>query len=297
MQKRIGEWNPARGVWEAETADLLSERSEPFSGTWPTSGTTRGGVAFALPMPELPMVASASSSSPGLPTPRASRGASGTETMYSLGAARTDNHRTQGQVVMLPTPQAHDSVDGKTAEQVKSMRQRTGAGVWNLNEVAANELSLLPTPKTSDHTGPGIHGTGGQDLRTEISLLKTPTSQLAVNGGSQHPEKRKAGGHGPTLADEVEHLLPTPSAHEPGFTKAAVTKAGEVPTHGSQRWYDPETGRVMQKGVSQVVRLLGGLTAQPSSGGYESLDAKPRRPRKGTEKADSSDSPPNSSNG
>lgn len=39
------------------------------------------------------------------------------------------------------------------------------------------------------------------------SLLKTPTQQLGVNGGSQHPDKRKAGGHGPTLADEVEHLL------------------------------------------------------------------------------------------
>jgi hypothetical protein len=41
-------------------------------------------------------------------------------------------------------------------------------------------------------------------------LLKTPTSNLGANGGAQHPDKRKAGGHGPTLADEVEHLLPTP---------------------------------------------------------------------------------------
>ncbi len=41
------------------------------------------------------------------------------------------------------------------------------------------------------------------------ALLKTPTSQLAVNGGSQHPDKRKEGCHGPTLADEIEHLLPT----------------------------------------------------------------------------------------
>ena len=53
-----------------------------------------------------------------------------------------------------------------------------------------------------------------------LPLFRTPTSQLAVNGGSQHPDKRKAGGHGPTLADEVEHLLPTPAAglrrlHEP----------------------------------------------------------------------------------
>jgi hypothetical protein len=45
-------------------------------------------------------------------------------------------------------------------------------------------------------------------------LLKTPTAQLAVNGGSQHPSKRRAGGHGPTLADEVEFLLPTPGARD-----------------------------------------------------------------------------------
>jgi hypothetical protein len=49
---------------------------------------------------------------------------------------------------------------------------------------------------------------------TDGLLLRTPTAQLAVNGGSQHPDKRKAGGHGPTLADEVEHLLPTPAARD-----------------------------------------------------------------------------------
>jgi hypothetical protein len=48
-----------------------------------------------------------------------------------------------------------------------------------------------------------------------LLLFKTPTAQLAINGGSQHPSKRRAGGHGPTLADEVEKelaLLPTPNA-------------------------------------------------------------------------------------
>lgn len=57
---------------------------------------------------------------------------------------------------------------------------------------------------------PGLFGDqrreGGPTLRQ--ALLRTPTAQLAVNGGSQHPDKRRAGGHGPTLADEVEHLLP-----------------------------------------------------------------------------------------
>jgi hypothetical protein len=47
-----------------------------------------------------------------------------------------------------------------------------------------------------------------------VTLLKTPTSNLGVNGGSQHPDKRKSGGHGPNLADEVEHLLPTPLASD-----------------------------------------------------------------------------------
>lgn len=80
--------------------------------------------------------------------------------------------------------------------------------------------TLLPSPRTSDSGGPGVHGHGGQDLRTVVHtdlhgddrLLKTPGANLAENGGSQHPDKRKAGGHGPTLADEVEHLLPVGEA-------------------------------------------------------------------------------------
>ena len=40
-------------------------------------------------------------------------------------------------------------------------------------------------------------------------------AHLASNGGSQHPDKRKAGGHTPTLADVTEHeLLPTPAARD-----------------------------------------------------------------------------------
>ncbi|MEO3767684.1 hypothetical protein [Streptomyces sp. B5E4] len=53
-------------------------------------------------------------------------------------------------------------------------------------------------------------------------MLKTPTAQLAINGGSQHPDKRKAGGHGPTLADEVEHLLPTPLANMNGPSRREI---------------------------------------------------------------------------
>lgn len=58
---------------------------------------------------------------------------------------------------LLPTPLAHDSRGGKTPEQVQAMRDRTGAGVRNLNEVAVNE-------PTSAHTRPpSSAGSGSPD--------------------------------------------------------------------------------------------------------------------------------------
>ncbi|MGI5404161.1 DNA (cytosine-5-)-methyltransferase [Streptomyces sp. CA-135486] len=81
----------------------------------------------------------------------------------------------------------------------------------------------LPSPTVSDATrGPDFakrdrEGSGGDDLVTALArlfprekaekLFKTPTANLASNGSAQHPDKRKAGGHGPTLEDEVVFLL------------------------------------------------------------------------------------------
>ena len=69
----------------------------------------------------------------------------------------------------------------------------------------------LPTPTARAARGPDQ---ARQDLGHIVTLLKTPTSNLGRNGGSQHPDKRQAGGHGPNLADEVEWLLPTPTASD-----------------------------------------------------------------------------------
>lgn len=89
-------------------------------------------------------------------------------------------------------------------------------------------LPTLPTPLTTDgHTSsPGDLRRNSPSLRAidGLLLLKTPTAQLAVNGGSQHPDKRKAGGHGPTLADEVEFLLPTPTTAD--GTGGHLTRGG-----------------------------------------------------------------------
>ena len=56
-------------------------------------------------------------------------------------------------------------------------------------------LSALPTsvPLTSESV---------------FSLLATPQANLGSCGGSQEPEKRRAGGHSVSLADQIEHLVP-----------------------------------------------------------------------------------------
>jgi len=155
----LANWNRARDVWETSHShiDLFSELSAVYSATWPTSGMTRDGVAYELPMPAPLMDDSGFSSSPGrnLATPTAS---------IATGGPPQDSH-------------------------------------------------------------------GKRDLRLDmVQLLKTPTSQLAVNGGSQHPDKRKAGGHGPTLADEVEHLLPTPTATPYGNNQSPSPGAAVRPS-------------------------------------------------------------------
>lgn len=91
---------------------------------------------------------------------------------------------------LLPMPAASSFNDGESAESWQARNER---------------LRAL-----------GINGNGmDTPLAIAVQLLKTPTAQLAVNGGSQPPGKRRAGGHGPTLADQVEHeLLPTPAARD-----------------------------------------------------------------------------------
>lgn len=134
----------------------------------------------------------------------------------------TDGSASSSQPGLLPTPAAGNFNDGESVESWQARKER--------------ELAK------------GCNGNGiGTPLSMAVQLLKTPTAQLGVNGGSQHPDKRRAGGHGPTLADQVEHeLLPTPTTRD---HKGASARNGRTLTDGS-------TGAAGGVQLPNVVQLL-----------------------------------------
>lgn len=85
---------------------------------------------------------------------------------------------------------------------------RIGAGVSFFSPGPA----LLPTPVASDSHGPGVHGTGGDDLRTVVSaLLPTPTARDHRSGQASEATLRR---NARPLNEVIEHLLPTPKASD-----------------------------------------------------------------------------------
>ena len=67
--------------------------------------------------------------------------------------------------------------------------------------------SALPTaaPGTSSSPSP-VTPPAVPKMPAQGALLPTPSASLGVNGGSQPPDKRRAGGHSVQLHDVIEHL-------------------------------------------------------------------------------------------
>ena len=50
MPELLASWNPTLDVWEGTQTNLFSGHSDVYSATLPTSGMTRAGQLFALPI-------------------------------------------------------------------------------------------------------------------------------------------------------------------------------------------------------------------------------------------------------
>jgi hypothetical protein len=133
-------------------------------------------------------------------------------------------------------------------------------------------------------SAPRITGSGSSSRRS----LKTPTANLGSGSGSHHPVLRKQGGHGPTLADEVEHTIPGLERDQPSL---ANLPSAVLPTPNASNVNDGEDvenwlgrrERIRAKGIngngmgmplSIAAQILGtgGPTPPPSDAGSDDSD-------------------------
>ena len=115
--------------------------------------------------------------------------------------------------------------------------------------VGGPDLTLLPTPTSSDTNGAGAHGTEGADLRTTVALLPTPVAQPSGNSPEVHLRKKPGREVVTDLAIIVENgllatggrLLPTPSVADTqgGRKSRSGERNGELLLNGiahADRW-------------------------------------------------------------
>jgi hypothetical protein len=107
--------------------------------------------------------------------------------------------------------------------------------------------------------------TDSESSSSPIQLFGTLTTEPSVRSDAFR-------GNGTNPAEFVADLLrlPTPATSEPGFTVSPVDKDGQPTNNPNERWYHPETGRLLQKGISQVLKendLLPTVTAQAAKHG------------------------------
>ena len=145
MPNQIATWNPERDCWETGVEDIFGH-SDVYSETWPTSGMTRNGVAYALPTWAPPTTGSASSSSPMLGTPRCAQGMTNDLRAGGHGPTLADEVEH-----LLPTPTAMDahSSGGSTPSNVTltDATVRTHMGTTpNLRHEPTG--GRMPTPST-----------------------------------------------------------------------------------------------------------------------------------------------------
>lgn len=154
--------------------------------TWKPLATPQKRILFQL-VPSMPRIGETGS---GLSrTPKETDGSGGAvgETKIKERIKKKLPIHLRDQIkhhkILLPTPKNRDYKGGS------NKRKMEGNDHGNLDQAIHN---LLPTPKKQNTNAPGIHGQGGMDLQTTISMLPTPT----VCGNNNRKGASKTSGNG-----------------------------------------------------------------------------------------------------
>lgn len=202
-KQSLATWSPAASAWLTETDSLCGD-SDVYSETWPTSGMTRRGLAyepadvgachgrfrvFVLAWP-------ADTASVGLEWTRSARSG-----RHGLADGSGGS--------LVPTPQAHDAVKGKTAAQVAPCEPVDTA--WRTSTKWSRTSCQLPPSTTWATARP-------------LKLWDSWTDAMKSRHGNGN-------GDGKSLSIETQRLLPTPAAQEPGYSGPLVDSDGNSVEH------------------------------------------------------------------
>jgi len=100
---------------------------------------------------------------------------------YGLRAADVGAPHGRFRVFLFAQP-ADADVKGLEGLRGAAGTSQTGRHGHAESRPGRPDLTLLPTPTSSDTNGAGAHGTGGPDLRTAVSLLPTPSVADGMGG-------------------------------------------------------------------------------------------------------------------
>ncbi len=217
----FGKWDPDTSLLRTFQASLLEDRLEPWSGSFPPSGTMRSGTAYRLRS----LVPRTSVGGGGvLPTPHAGNWERNQDAYP--GARRRLTLQGMAKMGMWPTPKAQDAKHGTLAPSELAQgegyqkRHLHAAVMWPTpkgslehygqpreNDWGDLQAAVLtwPTPNATDWKGPSMRSAGKErhssddDLPTR--LWRIPDS--CPRGGQQEADKRQEAGHSVNLQDQV----------------------------------------------------------------------------------------------
>ena len=192
MLQHIAQWNPTTQLWETEQADLFSERQEPFSETWPTSGMTRSGRLLPLPMSGHRIGGNECSSLELLHTPDTMPDAPNKKSNTKSKPAGLGNQVIEIAAQLLPTPQTINRCSRRAMlgitdakgnrnhwtspglEQALEIAQGILPREFNSwDEVPGSSRMMLPTPRAKDGMkgGPNQRGSSSGDLMLPSAVM------------------------------------------------------------------------------------------------------------------------------
>lgn len=232
----LARFDPATRSWRTSVLSLLTTTSEPYSGSWPRSGTMSGGIVYPR-RPSAPLTAgTGSGSGASRPTPTVTdstredaRNGVPQHVLESPTPVAGHNLGLTHAVKLWPTPNTQD------AKGAGSMASRIDGRQMQLHSA----VKLWPTPRTRGLLGGSASREMVRDLVDDgvvdaetasamlgVKLWPTPRSTDGEHGGCVTPRKTREGGN---LIEAVSaRTFPTPAARD---WKDAGTSPAELARH------------------------------------------------------------------